>query len=257
MRPVVVAEQPHYLPWLDYYEQAARADSLVILDDVQWLRRGWQRRTRIALPHAVPLPPPGGQPFQWLTIPLAGARQQDELRALAIDQAQPWARKHLAAMEMVYGARPHYRSQVEPLLRRFYEEARGLSGPGSLLSVLLRSYELFAAPLGVSPRVVLASKLRREDPDRTGRLVELCAQLGAETYYSGLGSVLYLKPAPFRAAGVRLLWQRFRPPPYDQGVPGRPFVGSLSIVDALASVPLAEVRGWLEPQPFGPFAPGP
>ena len=45
---VLVAEQPHYLPWLDFYEQAARADVLLILDHVQWLRRGWQRRTRVA-----------------------------------------------------------------------------------------------------------------------------------------------------------------------------------------------------------------
>ncbi|RKI32421.1 hypothetical protein D7Y27_36075, partial [Corallococcus sp. AB004] len=37
---VLVAEQPHYLPWVDFYEQVARAGTLVVLDDVQWLRRG-------------------------------------------------------------------------------------------------------------------------------------------------------------------------------------------------------------------------
>ena len=250
---IVVAEQPHYLPWLDFYEEAARANVLVVLDDVQWIRRGWQRRTRIALPPGAPLPAPPEPPWQWLSIPLDAARRDDELRALAVDQGRPWTEKHLSAITHTYARRPYFKAQVLPRLEALYAEARTLGGPGSLLQVLLRSFRLFAEPLGVRPELRLASTLDRSDPDRTGRLVQLCTQLGADTYYSGLGSVLYLKPGPFRAAGVRLLWQRFRHPPYDQGVPGRPFVPSLSIVDVLSSVPEDEVRRWLEPSPHGPF----
>jgi hypothetical protein len=53
---------------------------------------------------------------------------------------------------------------------------------------------------------------------------------------------------------VRLLWQRFRYPAYPQGREGR-FVLGLSIIDVLSNVPVDEVREWLKPSPWGPFAP--
>ncbi len=251
---VLVAEQPHYLPWLDFYEQVARADTLLVLDNVQWLRRGWQRRTRVALPHHLPTPAPSEPGFQWLSIPLEGAHRDSTLGELAVDSSQPWARKHLQALTLLYGSRPYFRTQVLPRLEPFYAEAAQAQGPGSLLRTLLSSMALFYEPLGLSPRVRLASTLERSHPDKTGRLAAYCVQVGADTYYSGTGSTLYLQPAAFREVGVRLLWQRFRYPPYAQGREGR-FVVGLSIVDVLSNVPESEVREWLKPSPWGPFAP--
>ncbi len=249
---VLVAEQPHYLPWLDFYEQVARAGVLLVLDNVQWLRRGWQRRTRVALPHHLPTPPPTEPGYQWLTIPLEGAHRDSLISELAVDPHQPWARKHLQALTTLYGRRPYFRTQVLPRLEPFYAQAARERGPGSLLRTLVSSMEVFCEPLGLSPRVVLASTLERSHPDRTGRLASYCAQLGADTYYSATGS-MYLQPSYFREVGVRLLWQRFRYPQYPQGREGR-FVFGLSIVDVLANVPVEQVRQWLEPSPWGPFA---
>src|SRR3954467_11498812 len=107
---VLVAEQPHYLPWLDFYEQVARASTLLVLDNVQWLRRGWQRRTRVALAHHLPVPPPSEPGFQWLTIPLEGARRDALISDLAVDASHPWTRKHLQALVTLYGGRPYFRS---------------------------------------------------------------------------------------------------------------------------------------------------
>lgn len=250
---VLVAEQPHYLPWLDFYEQVARSGTLLILDNVQWLRRGWQRRARVALPPNVPLPPATEPGYQWLTIPLESPHRDALISELAVDPGQPWARKHLQTLKMLYGKRPWFRTQVLPHLEPFYAWAEQERGPGSALRVMLASMALFYEPLGLKPNIVMASTLQRSHPDKTGRLVEYCQQLGADTYYSGPGSSLYLKLSLFRAADVRVLWQRFRHPPYAQGREGR-FVQGLSIVDVLSNVPLDEVRQWLEPSPWGPFA---
>ena len=250
---VLVAEQPHYLPWLDFYEQVARSRILLILDNVQWLRRGWQRRTRVALPHNVPTPGPTEPGFQWLTLPLEAAHRDSLISELAVDSQQPWARKHLQTLTTLYGRRPYFRSQVLPRLEPFYARAAEARGPGSLLRTLLESMAVFYEPLGLTPRVELASALERSHPDKTGRLASYCAQLGADTYYSATGS-MYIQPGFFRDVGVRLLWQRFRYPAYPQGREGR-FVQGLSIVDVLSNVPLDEVRRWLEPSPWGPFAP--
>lgn len=256
---VLVAEQPHYLPWLDFYEQLARAHTLVVLDNVQWLRRGWQRRARVALPPGTPLPPPTEPAYQWLTIPLEGAHRDTRIGELAVEAGAPWTRKHLATLTMLYGRRPYFRSQVLPRLTSFYAAAAHERGPGSLLRTLLASMALFQEPLGLAPRVVLASSLPRSLPDKTERLADYCTQLGQDTYYSAVGS-LYLRPGPFRDRELRLLWQKFRYPPYEQGGqgsrPGGRFVVGLSIVDVLSNVPFDVVREWLAPSPWGPFAPG-
>ncbi|NTX52911.1 WbqC family protein [Myxococcus llanfairpwllgwyngyllgogerychwyrndrobwllllantysiliogogogochensis] len=253
---VVVAEQPHYLPWVDFYEQVARAGTLLVLDNVQWLRRGWQRRTRVALPANVPTPPPTEPGFQWLSIPLEDPHRDTLIGELAVDTRQPWARKHLSRLVTLYGQRPHFATQVLPLLEPFYDSVAREAGPGSLLRVLLGSTALFHESLGMKPDILLASTLERQGDEKSARLVEYCRQLKAHTYYSGLGSSLYLQVSLFRDADVRVLWQRFRHPPYAQGREGR-FVQGLSIVDVLSNVPVEEVRRWLEPSPWGPFAPAP
>lgn len=253
---VVVAEQPHYLPWVDFHEQLARAGTFVVLDNVQWLRRGWQRRTRVALPHNVPLPPPTEPGFQWMSIPLEDPHRDTLIKDLAVDARQSWAREHLRTLVSLYAKRPYFASQVLPRLEPFYDAAARESGPGSLLRVLLASMALFNEPLGLTPNLVLASTLDKQGEDKSARLVAYCRQLGAHTYYSGLGSSLYLKVGLFRDADVRVLWQRFRHPEYAQGRPGR-FVHGMSLVDVLANVPVDEVRQWLEPSPWGPFAPRP
>ena len=55
-----VVLQPGYMPWLGYFEQMARADEFVHLDDVQFDKHGWRNRNRIK----------GPQGPQWLTVPV-------------------------------------------------------------------------------------------------------------------------------------------------------------------------------------------
>jgi hypothetical protein len=89
---VVVCQQPNYFPWLGYLEQCARADALVILDTVQWIRQGRQHRMRI-LPHASQREK--GLDFQWLSLPVLGQEHRAKpLADLKIDQASHWVRQH-------------------------------------------------------------------------------------------------------------------------------------------------------------------
>ncbi|HOS03379.1 MAG TPA: WbqC family protein, partial [Candidatus Hydrogenedentes bacterium] len=44
---LVGIHQPHYLPWLRYFEKIARVDVFIALDTVQYNKNGWQNRNRI------------------------------------------------------------------------------------------------------------------------------------------------------------------------------------------------------------------
>ena len=45
----VAIMQPHFLPWLGYFYLIDRAESFVILDNVQFDKRSWQQRNKFNL----------------------------------------------------------------------------------------------------------------------------------------------------------------------------------------------------------------
>ena len=68
----VAVMQPYFFPYLGYYSLFARADEVVLLDCVQFPRRGRIHRCQL---------PTEGKP-NWLTLPLAKAPQSTRIAQL-------------------------------------------------------------------------------------------------------------------------------------------------------------------------------
>jgi WbqC-like protein family len=226
----LVCQQPNYLPWLGYFEQIARADVFVLLDHVQWIRQGRQHRTRLPAPR-------GAQDPFWLTVPVHGSgHRQIPLREIAVDNAQNWPRRHWETVRAIYGKAPFFRTQLEPLLRPFYETA----GRHRFLSDLcLASVSLFWEPFGLRTSLDFSSELAPSG-QKSEMLLGLCRHFGADEYYSALGSSRYLDPVLFREAGVRVRFQHFRHSALD---PLRPC--DYSVLDWVAQVEWSEIRSKL------------
>ena len=89
------------------------------------------------------------------------------------------------------------------------------------------------AALEVRTPVRVASAMAPASTDPTRRLIDLCHQVGADTYLSGAGGADYLRTEDFAREGLRLEFQHYEPPRYPQG-PGRDeFVPCLSVLDML------------------------
>jgi len=213
---ILSVHQPAYLPWLGYFHKILLADVFVLLDTVQLEKNGFVNRNRVWTPNGV----------KWLTVPLRmRGHLEKSIAEMKIHQAQPWKKKHLRTLELSYGKRPHYARYAGDI-------GRLIEGAGDSLADFLAgmlAYFLQAAGMG-EKRVVRASDLRPEG-QRAALLADLCKKLGADTYLSGAGGKGYLESRPFDEAGVRLLFQDFRHPVYDQGRPE--FEPNLAIVDAL------------------------
>lgn len=194
----IVVQQPHYLPWLGYFDLFAKADAFIFLDTVQWIRQGRQHRTKIL--------DANGQPH-WLTVPVRGHGHRDKtLKDMQVDSTRPWAKRHWQQIAAAYGHAPRFHDQVEPLLRPFYEK---VAQEKFLAEICQESLWLFWEPLGLRTELHWASDLP-ESSGRQERLVEICQHFHADEYYSSLGSTRYLDLSVFRAAGIRVLWQHFR-----------------------------------------------
>ena len=193
----IAVMQPYFLPYPGYFRLLAAADCFVILDCVQFNRRG-----RV---HRAQLPGPGGA-VEWLTLPLAKQPREVAIRDLAFAQdarASFDARLHrvpgLAMAEDTIGER----------LRGWLRTP--LEGVVDFLEDGLR---LVADLLALTPRMLRSSSLD-VDPALRGqeRIIAIVKALGGSEYINAPGGRHLYDTDRFAAAGLSLAFL----PPY----PGR------------------------------------
>jgi len=210
----VAIHQPHYLPWLGYLAKWAAADLLVFLDTVQYEKNGWQNRNRIKTPAGA----------RWLTVPVR-VRLGMRIADVSVDGDQPWAPRHLQALERAYADAPHWRAYRDALAQLYAPSWERLT------SIAVASAEWLGRAIGVTTPVRLASSFGIDDEDPTGRLIALCRAVGADTYLAGPHGGRYMEGKRFDDAGIRVLYQTYGHPVYAQQ--HGDFVPFLSAVDLL------------------------
>lgn len=206
--------QPHYLPWIRYFEKIARSDVFIVLDDIQYSKNGWQNRNRIKGPKGP----------QLLTVPVhAGAGQRlDEIR---IRNDGRWRKKHWKAIEQSYSKTPYFADHgpwLEQALRQEWTHLNALNR--SLLDGFLEA-------LGIETKVVYASDMSATG-EATERLANLINEVGADAYYTGAYALeTYLDRDLLEGRGIEIVVQDWRAQPYAQ-LHGD-FVPDLAVVDVL------------------------
>jgi WbqC-like protein family len=214
---LVAIHQPNFFPWLGYFNKLARADVFVLLDDVQFPKKGgtWINRVRLLI----------DEEPAWVTVPVVrsydGVRQIREMR---IDEQAPWRRKLLKTIQASYARAPH-KDEVMPLLSEL------IANPTDELAEYNRaSIIALTEALGLTTEFVLSSTLDASGR-ATDRLIQLVQEVGGTSYLSGGGAAGYQEDERFSEAGIELVQQRFEPPTYPQ-LAGAPVPG-LSVIDAL------------------------
>lgn len=195
----VTVHQPDFMPWLGFFARWRDSDLYVVLDDVQFLRRGWHHRDRIKTA-AGPA---------WLTVPVRKKGRFEQLICDVEVEDGSWRRKHLAAIAAAYARAPRF-AEVFPLLEEVYGRNHT-----RLMDLNLDLLRLFARLLGITTPTALASE-HAIASSGTERLVALCQAHGADAYLTGTGSRDYLDESLFTARGIRVEWQEYTTTPYPQ-----------------------------------------
>lgn len=217
---LITAHQPNYLPYPAFFEKMARADLLVILDTVQYVKRGqfgWINRNRIRTDDS----------WMWLTVPVEtkGKRYQ-RIRDVQTVEADSWPKKHWKSIEHQYRKAPHFERYAEALAQ-IYQAQRW----SSLHDVNLAMIQFIAEALDVRTPIRLTSDLG-VDGHASELIVNICRATDADGYLSGLHGRDYLDPDVFRDAELALEFQDLGSLTYPQHHRGE-FVENLSTIDLL------------------------
>lgn len=210
---IVTVHQPQYLPWLGYFDKIDKSDIFVILDNVQYKKNEWQNRNRIKTANG----------WQWLSVPVLYKFPQ-KINQVRINNGVDWRRKHLNALSINYSKSPHlnkYRSFLEDTYLKEWEY---------LVDININFIDFFIQTMGVDTKTLLASKLHlREDP--TYRLIDVCKEVGANTYLAGKDGRNYMDIESFEKENINIIFQDFQHPTYNQLFGN--FEPNMSVIDLL------------------------
>ncbi|MGA1198811.1 MAG: WbqC family protein, partial [Candidatus Latescibacterota bacterium] len=187
-----------YLPWLGYFEKIARADRFVMLDIVQFKKNEFQNRNKIKT----------AQGWQWLTVPVR-FKFPMSIAEVPINNDITWRNKHLQALISNYTKAPFFKDYFSLFERLFQQEWQMLT------DINRATIDLIVQALGITTPLDDASQWHLSN-DPTGRLVDICKHLHADTYLAGAGGHDYMDLAQFDAAGIRVEFQSFTHPTYTQ-----------------------------------------
>lgn len=208
--------QPYFLPYIGYFQLLAAVDKFVVLDDVNYINRGWVNRNRLlqkGIPHT-------------FTMPLRGASQNRLICDIELVSEQNWRDKLMRTIRQAYGKAPCY-AQVSALLECLvnYPSVR-------IDEFLLNSLREIVRYLSLEVEIVSTSRVYKNAHLKgQERILDICRQEQADVYINPIGGVDLYDRTSFLEQGIRLYFLRSRPVSYPQGT--GEYVPWLSILDVL------------------------
>ena len=212
---IITIHQPDFMPWLGFFERWRSSDLYLILDDVQFLKRGWHNRDRIKGPNGI----------HWLTVPVKSkGLYNQKINEVLIDYQNNWIYKHLKSIEKAYQKSVNFKSlysEIEEIYNLKYER---------LIDLNIELLKLFSMKLNINTPFKFSSEFNVKKT-KSERLVEFIKKNDGSTYLTGEGSREYLDVQCFKEKEIDVMWQDFKV--FDYKKTYKHFEKNLSVLDFL------------------------
>jgi len=225
----VAIHQPHYFPWVGYFDKMAKADCFVLLDEVQFEKSSYMSRNRIVSPNGEPA-------YLSIQINKRGYCEKKYSEIQTVDNKK-WKNKHLSMMREYYRKSRGYQ-ELLPMITKFLEDDYSTVCEWAIKSIFLcRNILNITTPLVLQSEITYDRLNKKSDMD-----MEICKALGADVYFSGRGASLeYLNREKFAEYGIKIIFQDFHHPVYQQCNTVN-FIPGISILDMLFNCGIEETR---------------
>ena len=194
--------QPYFLPYIGYFQLLAAVDKFVVLDDVNYINRGWVNRNRLLLNGVA----------HTFTVPLCGASQNKLICDIELVSELNWRDKLTRTIRQAYGQAPCY-ARVSALIGCLvnYPSVR-------LDEFLLNSIRQIVNYLSLEVEIVSTSRVYQNNHMKgKDRILDICRQERADVYINPIGGESLYDSGSFLEQGIQLKFLRPRPVSYPQG----------------------------------------
>ena len=220
--------QPYFFPYLGYWQMFAAVDKFVLLDDVNFIMRGYINRNNILV---------GGAPHLF-TIPLEKPSRNKLINETKLNFDDKARESLLRTFACAYRKAPHY-NEVYPIL----EETVNNPEP-DLTRFLKHSFERVKEYLGLKTEILVSSEIEKDNTLRAqDRIIAINQVLGSTQYINAIGGQELYSREDFDRVGIKLNFIKMLPCDYKQFQ--NEFVPNLSLIDILMFNSVAETKAML------------
>jgi hypothetical protein len=211
----IFIHQPDFLPWIGFFQKLKKSNIFVVLDDVQFIKRGWINRDKFII---------NGEP-RWLTIPVKTKGNYCEIiKNIQIDYGTDWTRKFSKTLKHSYQNSPYFDKHFYNIIEIFYEKKK------YLIDLNLKLLEYVIKYFNFKCKIIFSSSLDI-NLKKSERILEILKRLNADNYITGMGSVNYLDIEIFKKNEIKIVFCDYEFKKYPQN--SKIFQEKLSILDYL------------------------
>lgn len=227
----VAIMQPYLFPYIGYWQLIYAVDKFVLLDDVNFIRRGYIHRNRILI---------NGKPYMF-SVPVKSASQNRTIMDTELSFDEKEKKKFLLRIENSYKKAPMFQT-VMPCLERIIN-----NHTSNLTDFIRYSLEEIMTYLEIKTLLLKSSELDKDNSKTAQeRILEICKCVGADTYINPSGGRELYQADEFSKQNIQLFFldTRFDRIVYKQF--DNQFVNSLSIIDVLMFNQIERVQRFLK-----------
>ena len=208
--------QPYFFPYIGYFQLINAFDKFIILDDVNYIKKGWINRNRILL---------NGKDYLF-TIPCEKISQNKLINEVEVIKDEKAVNKFLKTINNAYSKAPYF-SEVFELVEGVFKFDKVLISElayGSITSVLNF--------LGIEKNIVFSSKnYSNSEFKKADRLIDICKMNNADIFINSSGGKELYDKVEFNKNGIKIYFIKNIITPYNQFENN--FIPGLSIIDVL------------------------
>lgn len=220
--------QPYILPYIGYWQLINAVDKFIILDDVNYINKGWINRNKILVN--------GSENFS--TIPLIHASQNKKINEIDISAELKWRNTLVKTIEFNYKKAKYYSEVSELILSCINYDNLNLS------EYILHSLTRISAYLDLKTTFVASSSIYENDNLKgEDRIIDICLKEGATDYINPIGGLELYSYESFKLKNLQLHFLKTEDIAYPQFK--NEFVPWLSIIDVLMFNSKDEVKAML------------
>jgi len=205
--------QPYFFPYISYWQLIHIADTFIIYDDVNFIKKSYISRNSILYMGEA----------QKISLELVGISQNKLINEVQVGNN---SKKLLKTIEYAYKKAPLY-EKVFPLITEMLE-----SQEKNLAYFLGNSIKQIATYLEIDTKIIYSSDLEKNNTLKAqNKILDICQRLNTSHYINAIGGQdLYSKEA-FKAKNIKLNFIQTDLMEYKQFK--NEFVSYLSIIDVL------------------------
>lgn len=224
----IAVMQPYIFPYIGYFRLINASDKFIVLDDVNYIKKGWINRNRILV----------NKKENFFTIPLSKPSQNRIIKKTEISGIPGWRAKFLKTIETSYSASPYFPETFEIIKSVILSDKKIIS------DLILTSLKLICEYTGIKTKFIESSEVYSNSGLKNQqRIIDICRKESAEVYINAAGGRDLYSADSFKKEGIRLNFLESKPLVYEQF--GNEFIPDLSIIDVLMFNPKERVYEYL------------